>query len=170
MGLVETVRSWWRGSSAVPALDVAARGEELRALYLEHLSEEPLSLEQRVAHHLYRLMLYWSREIGFLDHCTDSAAPGGSTAGEGLLMVRVGSELADADVRAYAAETTSAELAAAWGAYQGVLTPIPRAGEVPVARVRAAGARFDRVDACRRALGLFHRDELERPRGAAGSG
>ena len=169
MSRAERMRSWWLRSPTAPTPDLAAHAQDLRALYLEHLDEEPRSLDQRVAYHLHHLMLYWSRVIGFLDLVPEPLPSGEMTHGTALVMVRVASELADADVRAYASDTARAELAQAWDEYQRAVAPIPRDGIVSVARVRWAGNCFDQVDEARRALGLLHGHELERPPGAAGS-
>jgi hypothetical protein len=155
------MRSWWRERSArrgsLPGTDRAAF---LRASYLEHLEEEGLSPEQRVAHHLYHLMLYWSRLIGFLDLAGDDEAAAGVLRSDCMLMVRTGTELADADVLAHGARPGAKELGAAWRAYRLAVERIPFAAPQP-AHVRAVHTRFARVDDVRRALHLLSRWEAE---------
>lgn len=164
MTLAEKLRSWWRSASPEPGAAPAEGAESLRARYLEHLEEEPLSPEQRVAHHLYHLMLYWSRLIGSMGLSPDLLASAEGEQGVLLLLPRVASEVADADVRAYAAAGGGGDLGAAWGEYQAALAEIPRHGTVPADAVRRASACYRRVDEARRALGLLHRYELRPPR------
>lgn len=167
MRLPGGLAAWWAGGAREPG-DVwlyEERAGELRERYLEHLNEEPLSLGERATHHLYHLMLYWSRWIGFMD-LARATEPGSETEVTGSLMgmVRVGSELSDADVREYCRETGAAELLETWVEYDRTLRAIQEGASDFAAAARRADARFARVDELRTSRGPLHPFETRPPR------
>jgi hypothetical protein len=133
--------------------DTGAYARQLRTSYLEHLNEEPLTLEQRVAYHLYHLSLYWTRWIGFLD-------VGASTIGALGLMVQLGTELSEADVREYCDRAGATDLRDEWNTYLAALARVPPSGAA-VAHIRHADECFAGVNEIRRARGLLYRYETE---------
>ncbi|HEX8431716.1 MAG TPA: hypothetical protein VF625_10520 [Longimicrobium sp.] len=163
---MQWLRSWW---SATPHPPGWKDGDELGAAYRQNLDDCGYSAdEERVAHHLYHLMLYWRRLIGFMAN----AGTGSGMTEQGFLrtslwtMVRVGTAMSDADVREFAARMGAADLWAAWAEYASDVAAIDVERADAVARARAAHARFARVDEIRRELALLHRYELDPPRRA----
>ena len=161
MRLLDRLAAWWTPAPPGPSPRALERARELRELYLEHLNEEPRSLEERVAYHLYHLSLYWSRCMGFLDVM---GLPEAEIEGSLMVMVQVGTELSDADVRAYCREKDAAELGEAWADCEGATRAIRERTNDLAAATREAHARFERVDELRRARGLLHPSEARRAR------
>lgn len=174
--ILERLRAWRRGSApGGPGSPGWSTEEGLRASYRQNLDECGYSTEDdRVVHHLFHLMLYWSRLIGIMRLSSTGAGGVGETE-EGWLrtslwtMVRIGTEMSDADVSDFAARTGEAELGTAWAEYASDLASIGVRGADAVARARAAHARFARVDEIRRDLALLHRYEIHRTRLVSGS-
>ncbi len=158
---LDWLRSWTRPPRVEEGLRVMA--ERLRGSYIEHLNEEPLTLEQRVAHHLYHLSLYWSRWIGFMDLDLSGPPDREADVPAGLgVMVQVGTELSDADVREYCACEGASDLADAWNLYQAALADVQVRHTVVASAVHHANDCFARVDEIRRARGLLHPFEVQR--------
>jgi hypothetical protein len=153
--------SWLPGSRAKRAaeLEDEARADELRRLYLEHFNEEPRSLSQRVAYHLYHLMLYWSRWVGFQDAVKHSEPP---ITGSLMLMVQVGTDLSGEDVLAYCDEANADDLRSAWIAYRAALSDICDGTTGAREAIYRGHAAFRHVDELRQAKGLLHYYEAER--------